>query len=151
MRKLVLGIPAQASGKNLTRPLMPSAPRTSCVHAASPHHRKLGAGYATLPQMTGRRFGCHSRSPLALRTTGIQNDLRLPGTTSLRVRSPWLAANGLQGSGQTIVCRLPNLQTQRIMRASKINNLLIILKLGRCAQDPRSGECHPATPKYRRK
>ncbi|WP_221898250.1 hypothetical protein [Bathymodiolus japonicus methanotrophic gill symbiont] len=25
MRKLVLGIPAQASGKNLTRPLMPSA------------------------------------------------------------------------------------------------------------------------------
>ncbi len=26
LRKLVLGIPAQASGKNLTRPLMPSAP-----------------------------------------------------------------------------------------------------------------------------
>ena len=51
LRKLVLGIPAQASGKNLTRPLMPSAPRTSCVRAASPHHRKLGAGYATLPQM----------------------------------------------------------------------------------------------------
>ena len=93
LRKLVLGVLAQASGKNLTRPLMPSAPRTSCVHAASPHHRKLGAGYATLPQMTGRRFGCHSRSPLALRTTGIQNDLRLPGTTSLRVRSPWLAAS----------------------------------------------------------
>ena len=92
LRKLVLGIPAQASGKNLTRPLMPSAPRTSCVRAASPHHRKLGAGYATLPQMTGRCFGCNSRSPLALRTTGLQNYLHLPGTTSPRVRSPWLAA-----------------------------------------------------------
>ena len=57
MRKLVLGIPAQASGKNLTRPLMPSAPQTSCVRATSPHHRKLGAGYVALPQMTGRRFG----------------------------------------------------------------------------------------------
>ena len=57
LRKLVLGIPAQASGKNLTRPLMPSAPQPSCVRATSPHHRKLGAGYVALPQMTGRRFG----------------------------------------------------------------------------------------------
>ena len=57
LRKLVLGIPAQASGKNLTRPLMPSAPQTSCVRATSPHPRKLGAGYVALPQMTGRRFG----------------------------------------------------------------------------------------------
>ncbi|TXL07411.1 hypothetical protein BMR07_04570 [Methylococcaceae bacterium CS1] len=36
LRKLVLGIPAQPSGKNLTRPLMPSAPQTSCVRATSP-------------------------------------------------------------------------------------------------------------------
>ncbi len=36
LRKLVLGIPAQASGKNLTRPLMPSAPQTPCVRATSP-------------------------------------------------------------------------------------------------------------------
>ena len=36
LRKLVLGIPAQASGRNLTRPLMPSAPQTSCVRATSP-------------------------------------------------------------------------------------------------------------------
>ena len=57
MRKLVSGIPAQASGKNLTRPLMPSAPQPSCVRATSPHHRKLGAGFVALPQMTGRRFG----------------------------------------------------------------------------------------------
>ncbi|WP_221897893.1 hypothetical protein [Bathymodiolus japonicus methanotrophic gill symbiont] len=57
MRKLVLGIPAQASSKNLTRPLMPSAAQTSCVRATSPHHRKLGAGYVALPQMTGPRFG----------------------------------------------------------------------------------------------
>jgi hypothetical protein len=32
LRKLVLGIPAQASGKNLTRPPIPSAPQTSCVN-----------------------------------------------------------------------------------------------------------------------
>jgi len=31
-----LGIPAQASSKNLTRPLMPSAPQTSCVRATTP-------------------------------------------------------------------------------------------------------------------
>ena len=36
---------------------MPSAPQPSCVRATSPHHRKLGAGYVALPQMTGRRFG----------------------------------------------------------------------------------------------
>ncbi len=36
LRKLVFGIPAQASGKNLTRPLMPSAPQTSCIRATSP-------------------------------------------------------------------------------------------------------------------
>ena len=57
LRKLVLGIPAQASGKNLTRPFMPSAPQPSCVRATSPHHRKLGAGFVALPQMTRRRFG----------------------------------------------------------------------------------------------
>ncbi len=57
LRKLVLGIPAQASGKNLTRPLLPSAPQPSYVHGTSPHHRKLGAGFVPLPQMTGRCFG----------------------------------------------------------------------------------------------
>ena len=57
LRKLVLGIPAQASGKNLTRPLLPSAPQPSCVHGTSPHLRKLGAGFVPLPQMTGRCFG----------------------------------------------------------------------------------------------
>jgi hypothetical protein len=54
LRTLVLGIPAQASGKNLTRPLMPSAPRPPCVRAAPPHNRRLGAGYAALPQMARR-------------------------------------------------------------------------------------------------
>ena len=29
----------------------PIVPRPPCVRAASPHHRKLGAGYAALPQM----------------------------------------------------------------------------------------------------
>jgi pyruvate, water dikinase len=71
LRKLVLGIPAQASGKNLTRPLMPSAPRPSCVRAAPPHHRKLGAGYAALPQMTRRGFSyAYFVSPLALSHDG---------------------------------------------------------------------------------
>ena len=36
LRKLVLGIQAQASGKNLTRPLLPSAPRPSCVTRPDP-------------------------------------------------------------------------------------------------------------------
>ena len=57
LRKLVLGIPAQASGKNLTRPLMPSAPQTSCDVPLRHYHRKLDAGFVALPQMTGRRFG----------------------------------------------------------------------------------------------
>jgi len=72
LRKLVLGIPAQASGKNLTRPLLPSAPQTSCVRATSPHHRKLGAGYVALPQMTGRRFG----KPFILSTPTLALRLR---------------------------------------------------------------------------
>jgi hypothetical protein len=29
----------------------PIMPRPPCVRAASPHHRRLGAGYAALPQM----------------------------------------------------------------------------------------------------
>ncbi len=33
-------------------------PRPPCVRAASPHPRKLGAGYAALPQMALRRVGC---------------------------------------------------------------------------------------------
>jgi integrase len=71
LRKLVLGIPAQASGKNLTRPLMPSAPRSSCVRVAPPHHRKLGAGYTALPQMTGRGFSyAYFVYPLALSHDG---------------------------------------------------------------------------------
>jgi 2-methylcitrate dehydratase PrpD len=36
LRKLVLGIPAQASGKNLTRPPMPSAPRFVLVTSSRP-------------------------------------------------------------------------------------------------------------------
>ncbi|WP_221896919.1 hypothetical protein [Bathymodiolus japonicus methanotrophic gill symbiont] len=44
MRKLVLGIPAQASGKNLTGPLMPSAPQPPCVrHRLST--KQLSHGY----------------------------------------------------------------------------------------------------------
>ncbi len=37
LRKLVLGIPAQASGKNLTRPLMPAAPQPSCSSRFMPN------------------------------------------------------------------------------------------------------------------
>ena len=37
LRKLVLGIPAQASGKNLTRPPMPSAPRFVLVTSSRPN------------------------------------------------------------------------------------------------------------------
>ena len=37
LRKLVLGIPAQASGKNLTRPPMPLAPRFVLVTSSRPN------------------------------------------------------------------------------------------------------------------
>jgi hypothetical protein len=33
-------------------------PRPPCVRAATPHHRKLGAGYAALPQWLDATFGC---------------------------------------------------------------------------------------------
>jgi len=67
LRKLVLGIPAQASGKNHV--------------AINAFGAPIRPAFVSLRQMTRRRFGCNSRSPLALRTTGIQNYLRLPGTT----------------------------------------------------------------------
>ena len=44
-----------------------------CVCVTASHHCKLDADSVTLPQMTRRRFGCNSRPPLALRTTGAQN------------------------------------------------------------------------------
>ena len=47
--------------------------RPSCVRAASPHLRKLGAGYAALPQMTGRDFSyAYYVSPLRYRTPDKQ-------------------------------------------------------------------------------
>jgi len=45
LRKLVLGIPTQASDKNLTQPLLPSASLSSCVRVNSTQYRKLDAGY----------------------------------------------------------------------------------------------------------
>ncbi|WP_419618236.1 hypothetical protein [Thiolapillus sp.] len=51
----------------------PLLPRPSCVRAASPHLRKLGAGYAALPQMTGRDFSyAYFVSPLRYRTPDKQ-------------------------------------------------------------------------------
>jgi len=67
-------------------------PRPPCVRAASPHHRKLGAGYAALPQWLDGVSDVILDPLWRSRTTGIQNDRRLPGTTGPRVRSPWLAA-----------------------------------------------------------
>ncbi|WP_419608033.1 hypothetical protein [Thiolapillus sp.] len=64
----------------------PLLPRPSCVRAASPHLRKLGAGYAALPQMTGRDFSyAYFVSPLRYRTPDKQCGLVAPGTTSLRI------------------------------------------------------------------
>ncbi|WP_419609257.1 hypothetical protein [Thiolapillus sp.] len=51
----------------------PLLPRPSCVRAASPHLRKLGAGYAALPQMTGRDFSyAYFVPPLRYRTPDKQ-------------------------------------------------------------------------------
>jgi len=57
-------------------------PGPPCVRAASPHHRKLGAGYAPLPQMARRDFSdAYFVFPLALvpRTTEIQCGLIATG------------------------------------------------------------------------
>ena len=110
MRKLVLGIPAQASGKNLTRPLMPSAPQTSCVRATSPHHRKLGAGYVALPQMTGRRFGKpFILSPPTLALRFRQNNGPTPSGDYQPSRS--LSMAGSDGSCQRFHSRYSTLHT----------------------------------------
>ncbi|QKQ25728.1 hypothetical protein [Candidatus Reidiella endopervernicosa] len=50
MRKHVLGIQAQASGKYLTRPFMPTAPRPSCVRCVITSSRLY-----TTPSVTLRR------------------------------------------------------------------------------------------------
>ncbi|QKQ25591.1 hypothetical protein [Candidatus Reidiella endopervernicosa] len=50
MRKLVLGVQAQASGKYLTRPFMPTAPRPSCVRCVITSSRLY-----TTPSVTLRR------------------------------------------------------------------------------------------------
>ncbi|QKQ26295.1 hypothetical protein [Candidatus Reidiella endopervernicosa] len=50
MRKFVLGIQAQASGKYLTRPFMPTAPRPSCVRCLITSSRLY-----TTPSVTLRR------------------------------------------------------------------------------------------------
>jgi len=84
LRKLVLGIPAQASGKNhvvinaFGVPIRPASVSLRHIIASSM------LTPLTLPQMTRRRFGCNSRPPLALRMTGAQNYLRLSRTTSPR-------------------------------------------------------------------
>ena len=79
----------------------PIVPRPPCVRAASPHPRKLGAGYAALPQMARRRVGCALHMPSAgygtfgpFATPAIRTRLRLPGTTRLALRA------SLAGSGR---------------------------------------------------
>ena len=49
---LILGLPSR---QNRLANATAIVPRPPCVRAASPHHRTLGAGYAALPQMAGRR------------------------------------------------------------------------------------------------
>jgi len=61
-------------------------PRPPCVRAASPYPRKLGSGYAALPQMAGRRDRMLALFPLWRASARRVNSLasRLPGTTRLR-------------------------------------------------------------------
>jgi len=68
--------PKQAS--RITWQLMPTAPSSSCVRVTVSN------------DLTAFRMSF--QIPLALRTTGIQNYLRLLGTTSPRIRFQWLAA-----------------------------------------------------------
>ena len=64
LRKLVLGIRAQASGKNLTRPPLPTAPQPSCSPRFMPNQ-----GHETRCAMTRRDVGmlCNFTTPTALR------------------------------------------------------------------------------------
>jgi hypothetical protein len=55
LRKLVLGIPAQASGKNLTRPPMPSAPRFVLVTSSRPNKGSEHWLQACALVLSGRR------------------------------------------------------------------------------------------------
>jgi len=91
-----VSLPRERFGTSLSPNRLANAtadwPRPPCVRAASPHHRKLGAGYAALPQWLDGVSDVILDPLWRSRTTGIQNDRRLPGTTSPRVRSPWLAA-----------------------------------------------------------
>ena len=98
LRKLVLGISAQASSKNLTWPLMRSAPQTSCVRATSPRPSYAeNPGNVALAKWRflvrdSRRAGCFVYTYASRYDSDKTTALRLLGTTSPRVRSPWLAA-----------------------------------------------------------
>jgi len=90
----ILGHPSPQNRLANATPIVPQPP---CVRATSPHHRKLGAGFAALPQMAGRcvrylrcipsgasarRVCCERRTP------NRKNDGPLKGRRSATLRPP---------------------------------------------------------------
>ena len=76
----------------------PIVPQPPCVRAASPHHRKLGAGFAPLPQMAGRRVRCLRCIPSGASARRVCYERRTPtGDYQPSLRSPWLAAEESPG------------------------------------------------------
>ena len=96
----------------------PIVPQPPCVRATSPHHRKLGAGFAALPQMAGRRVRCLRCIPSGASARRVCYERHMPtGDYQPSLLSPWLAVvdkklvkrQPLAGLGQSVpaVHRVP--------------------------------------------
>ena len=73
-------------------------PRPPCVRAATPHHRRLGAGSAALPQMAQRRVGCACMRPSPATGAAPPSPLR-PHARAYAYRGlPALASLSMAGS-----------------------------------------------------
>ena len=86
--KACFGHPSPSKRQKLNATAIAFGPQPSCVHATSPLHRKLGAGYVALPQMTGRRVGKpFILSPPTLGRVRGSRSSRLPTEPCVRVRT----------------------------------------------------------------
>ncbi len=114
----------------------PLLPRPSCVRAASPHLRKLGAGYAALPQMTGHDFSyAYFVSPLRYRTPDKQcGPGRYRGLTAFASLSMAVSDRASGRMQQVAGLRLhqPDLHDHSVHRGCSCCNFLCAL---RCSND----------------
>ena len=102
LRKLVLGIPAQASGKNLTRPPMPSAPRFVLVTSSRPNPTQQGVRTLAPNDLTPCRMAFYFVSTFAIAQTPTkQPALRLSRTKNLHfAKATFPGFSAHQGCGE---------------------------------------------------